>query len=149
MSELWIPSREDRAEVSSVFDLMLHFQNEIDAITHRNERLGMANIAIGALRRKFNDLSESQREVTVVSDVAYIDSVEEEDTILVADNIGMSGSIADVQIFQVGESIPMSVSLALDVHTIFKRDSPEDRGALFGSAKAPIGLVQYIETLTD
>lgn len=149
MLELWIPAANKKPDVGNIYDLMLTFQDHIDRAETHFARYECARFAVDALARASERLPEDSKEVTVLSRLALIDSTEKPGSLLLANNIGLRGTISNIQCVEIEQKIPLSLALKIDVLSVFKPENPDDSDYLLTTANAPISLVEYIATGDD
>lgn len=129
--------------------MMLVFQHEIDKQVAREAKIHQATLALRALAMCLKQLPDDERQISMVTHLAVIDSTEQTGKGAIAEGVGLRGMVEDVHCISIGERVPLSVSLGVDVISIFPPGSPEDDDLVLSTAKAPIGSVSYIETLAS
>lgn len=149
MSEFWVPQPNKHPDVSNLYDMMVVFQEQLDLTPGREAKIHLAKLALRALASSLDSLTDEERQVSVVTGLAFIHSTEHDKQGAMVENVGLSGLIEDVHCVHMGETLPMAVSLGLDVVSIFPPDSPEDNDLILSIAKAPINSVRYIETIAS
>lgn len=149
MTELWIPQPNKQPDVTNIYDMMLVFQEQIDKEIGKYAKIQQATFALRALSMCLKQLPDEERQISVVTHLAVIDSTEEEGKGAIAEHVGLRGMIEDVHCINIGQRVPMSVSLGIDVISMFPPDSPDDDDLILSTAKAPISSVRYIETLAS
>ncbi len=146
MKELWIPQPDKQPDVTNLYDMMLLFQEQLDKEQSMEGKIQCATFALKALSRCMETLSDNERQISVVTGLAVIDSTDRPGSGMIAEDIGLRGMIEDVHCINIGERLPLSVSLGIDVFSAFPEDSPEQDDLILSTAKAPIARVRYIET---
>lgn len=145
MKELWIPQPNKHPDVTNLYDMMLLLQEQLDKEDSREGKIQSATFALRALAHTLDSLSEDERQVSVVTGLAVIDSTHESGKGEIAEHIGLRGMIEDVHCINIGERLPLSVSLGLDVVSVFPESAPEENEYVLTTAKAPINRIRYIE----
>lgn len=145
MSELWIPQPDKTPDIENLFDMMLLFQEQIDGLEGRETKIYHAMIALRALSVGLKRMDDDEKRITLVTGLAVIDDTEEAGKGGIVEHVGIDGLIEDVHCIQVGERVPISISLGIDAFTIFPSHDPEDADHVFSNAKTPISRVSYIE----
>lgn len=146
MTELWIPQPEKHPDITNVYDMMMVFQDELDKKENRKAQYNFAMFAVESLKIALDRLDMEERDVTVATRLALINSTEDEHTVIVARDIGMQGSVQTVDCVELEEYVPLSLSLGMDVMSVFPLYSPDDGDYLFSTARTPISKVDYIRT---
>ena len=149
MTELWIPQPNKQPDIENLYDMMLVFQEQIDKEAARSAKIQQATFALRALSVCLKQLPDEERQISVVTHLAVIDSTEEKGKGAIAEHVGLRGMIEDVHCINIGERVPLSVSLGIDVISMFPPDSPEEDDLVLSTAKTPINSVRYIETLAS
>lgn len=145
MSELWVPSTTDMPDPTNLFDMMELFQEEIDNQRTREARLQTAIMAAKSLAHTLRTQSFEDKSISLVTDFAIVDSIEEEGTGAVVRDIGIIGEIRDVNCISLGERLSLSVALALDIAYLFPPQDPSEGDMLLSTGNVPISKVRYIE----
>lgn len=149
MPELWIPQPDKHPNVANLYDMMMVFQEQLDEVPYSEEKMTIARTALRALSVGLQEMDDNARQVAVVTDLAIIDRTSQAGMGDMVKDIGLRGIIDDVHCVSVGEQLPWSVSLGIDVVSIFPHDNPDDIDYVLSNAKAPINKIHYIETLAS
>jgi hypothetical protein len=153
MTELWIPNLNDTPDVTNVYDMMVLFQEQLDEVRTPDDIHSWRALAEGALRslsRAIKEMPFEERQISVATNLALVKSVEEQDKMLEVANVGLRGSLYDVDCIKRGAGFQPELSLAMDVESFFPITDPSDGDFIFTTASTPIGKVQYIRPdITD
>lgn len=125
--------------------MMELFQSEIDQEHSHERQINLAIMAARSLAATLEELPGEERAVSLVAQFAIIDSVEQADTFAVVENVGMVGGIKDINCVSLGERLPLSVSLNLDIEHLFSVSDPDDGDLVLTTGNVPINRVDYIE----
>lgn len=145
MSELWVPSTTDMPDPTNLFDMMELFQEQIDQALTREARFQTAIIAAKSLAHTLRSQSFEDKSISLVTDFAIVDSIEEEGSGEVMRDVGIIGEIRDINCISLGERLTLSVALALDIAYLFPPEEPEEAGLILSTGNVPISKVRYIE----
>jgi len=146
MAELWIPEHGNTPDVTNLFDMMVFLQAEMNGIAPEDQE-DFAVFGLKSLAACLHAMHPDERELTLVTDMAIIDSTEDKGHGAIVQRIGLQGTLDDVHCMRINPSLPtLNYTLGLDVVSVFPPDDPEDSDLLLGTGKAPIAKVNYIET---
>lgn len=145
--ELWVPRPDAKPDINNLFDMMLVFQEEIDKKSDKESKLLEAHYAARALRSCLSNVFESIDNLTVVTRMALVDSVEEASAGLLVENVGLHSQLETVQFTSMPPHMPGVLTLGLDVEAMYKTDSPDETDLVLRGATVPITQVEYIETV--
>jgi hypothetical protein len=145
MPELWKPNANYTIDVTNVYDMMMVFQDQIDSEPTPEAKFEAAQIAVRCMARVVRELDDERRQISFTSDLALIDGSEEFDREIL-EGVGITGILDDVHGITIGDRLPLSMSLHVDVMNIFPMGEPIDTGFVAASVIAPISKVHYIET---
>ena len=146
MTELWVPNTSTKFDPDNLFDSMVVFQKEIDHETREERKINVAEVALHSLREKFGDMRDKEWSLSLTTELATIDSTSGQDSFAVVERIGVIGNIDDLCAMRLMRfQIPISLSLKLDIESVFHVDNPDDFNILLASGKVPLNRVSYIE----
>jgi hypothetical protein len=145
MPELWKPNTNYTIDVTNVYDMMMVFQDQIDSEPTPEAKFEAAQIAVRCMARAVRELDDDRRQISFTSDLALVDGSDEFDRDIL-EGVGITGILDDVHGITIGNRLPLSMSLHVDVMSIFPMGEPIDVGFVAASAIAPISKVHYIET---
>ncbi len=145
MTELWVPGTTLNPDPNNLFDMMEIFQSEIDRESSRQRQINTAILAARSLAATLEKLSPEDKAVSLVAQFAIIDSMEHADSYMVVENVGMIGGIKDINCVSLGERLPLSISLNLDIEYLFPPSNPDDADLRLSTGNVPINRVSYIE----
>lgn len=78
MHELWTPRPDKHPDVSNIYDMMMVFQETLDAHEDIKDKIKTAEFAIKALGRGLMLMDEETKQVSVVTNFVVLDSVEKD-----------------------------------------------------------------------
>ena len=145
MPELWKPNANKKIDVTNVYDMMMVFQDQIDSELTPEAKFEAAQIAVRCMARVVHKLDDERRRISFTSDLALIDGSEAFDREIV-EGVGVTGILDDVHGITIGDRLPLSMSLHVDVTNIFPMGEPIDAELVAAGVIAPISKVHYIET---
>lgn len=145
MSELWMPGPKLSVDVENVFDMMELFQQELDAIRDREKKIRFGLHAATTLSYVIHRAAVDDLEISLSTDFAILQRTSERSYQEVLGAVGIVGRVVDANIISLGEVLPPSVAMEVDVEHVFNPSEPEETAAIFGSGNVPIGSVNYIE----
>ncbi len=149
MSELWIPQPSKLPDITNIFDLMLVFQEQLDFEKESATKMLLAKTAVMSLARHVKELHVTERSISLVTDTAIVDTEPELTNGQRVDTIGIVGIMQDVHGISIGESLPLSISLDINVLRTFSVIDPDDQSYNLQTAITPISRVHYIERLAS
>ena len=146
MTELWIPNTSAGYDPDNLFDSMVAFQSKIDHEASDERKICVAEVALCSLRKRFGDMHDKEWSLSLTTELATIDSTSGQNSFAVVERIGMIGSIDDLCAIRLLRfKIPISLSLQLDIESVFHVDDPDNSNILLASGKVPLNRVSYIE----
>lgn len=145
MSELWLPKSSSNPDIENVFDLMEVFQEGIENREAYEDKIMLARQAAISLARIIKRLEDEQRAVCLETQLAVVRSTEHEDHHIVVKDVGVIGDLTDANVIQLGEHVPMSLAMELDVTHFFNPADPDESDIILTSGNVPITHVNYIE----
>jgi len=146
MSELWLPQSGNTPDVTNLYDMMLVFQEEVDSKEKREDKIVTASFAVRTLAKSLKELDEDQKQISLTTEFAILDSTEGKRSGIIARRVGMRGMLDDIHGVSLGKTLPLALTLGIDVVSIFPINEPDDVDYVMTNAKAPINKVHYIET---
>ena len=145
MSELWTPNANYTIDVNNVYDMMMVFQDRIDAEMTPEAKFQVARFAVVSMGRMVRELDDDKRLISLTADMVLLDGTDDVDREIV-EGLGVTGILDDVHGVSVGNRLPLAMSLQIDVLNVFPMGEPMNNDLAPGSAIAPINKVHYIET---
>lgn len=148
MKELWIPGLSEMPDVTNVFDMMLLYQEQLDEVKNPDDTQSWHPLAIGALRAlsaSIKAMPFEDRQISVATDLAVLRNTEDMEKQWEVENVGLRGSLYDVNCIKMGAGALPAISLAMEVESFFDISDPDDSSLIFTSATAPINHVHYIK----
>lgn len=146
MSELWLPQPQNKPDVSSIYDMMLVFQEDLDSKETRDDKIVAATFAVLTLAKCLRELDEDQKQISLTTELAILDGTEYPQKFNIVRSVGMRGMLDDIHGISMGSSLPLTISLGIDAISLFSIDEPDRVDYVMTNAKAPINKVHYIET---
>ncbi len=144
--DLWVPRPDATPNIDNLFDMMLVMQEVIDVQKSREAKIRHAFFAVRALDACLRQSSETRDNLTVVTKLAVVDSVEEEQAGLVVENVGLHSQLDSVNFTSIPPYVPGSLTLGLDVEAMYKASNPTETDLILRGATVPIDQIEYIET---
>jgi|GEM_PF-2222199 len=148
MTELWTPNPDRFPDASNVFDMMVVFQGSISELDTKEEKLAQAVLALRTITVAVSAMKEEFQELTVETSLAIVDSTEEVKRGAIVRDLGMRGIFLDVDCISLGERIPPTLAISMDVFDAFPISSPEDSDYFMSLARAPITDVRSVELIS-
>lgn len=93
-------------------------------------------------------MKDQSQELTVETGLAIVDSTEDERKGAIVRDLGMRGIFLDVDCISLGDRIPPTLAITMDVFDAFPIDNPEDTDYFMSLARAPITDVRRVELLS-
>lgn len=149
MSELWTPQPNKHPDVTNLYDMMMVFQEKLDTYDDHKLKIEEAKFAMKALGTSLSLMDDEVKQVSVVTSFVVLDSIDNDETGIITQDVGLNGILDDIHCIQIRNKNMVSVSLGIDVVTMFSTREPTELTYAMTNAKAPIDRVQYIETLVS
>lgn len=146
MNERWIPQPEKHPDVGNIYDMMLVFQEQLDQASDHYSKMHEAKVALSALGHALDRLDDDKRQISMTTELALIDDTKVPNKGALVKNIGMAGLVDRIDVVKLGEHMPLSLSLGVDVMCLFPRHAPDELDYVVTGARTPIQNVHYIET---
>ena len=148
MKSLWVPSPNNYPDTHNLFDMMLVFQEQIDAIPEPTQKIPAARHALKLLGAEVDLLEEDTRQIVVNTKLVVIDSTVSPDKGAIIEDVGLQGFLDDVGYLSLGHHLKPSLTLDINVLSLFTANRVGENDYVLSMGRAPIDRVNYIETLS-
>ena len=145
MPELWVPKTNGEIDVTNMFDMMMVFQEQIDSEPTEAGKFKLAKHSVGLMCRLVEGLDDDAKFISLTTDLAMVDRSHDSER-QIQEGIGLRGILDDVSGLKIDGSLPLTMSLGINVLDAFPMGEPDDFMRIPNSAITPITMVHYIET---